>query len=147
MITPAPTGAINPTHARGTLAEVIAATATKPAFIVLQIPNSSYQLHLAPAGPISTPVGKRIVGIIRAEARRVDVVDTGGRYVEPVFGRPRRVQGAVIATNPTNATITVDAGIPITLKLLAPNQQPADFNAGDLVSCDVMEGATFTPTT
>ena len=93
MITPAPTSKINAAIARGTFAEAVAATATKPAFIKLNFPNTSYETHLIPAGPITAQPGKRILGKIHAKARRIDTVQTGGRYFEPVYGRPRRVQG------------------------------------------------------
>ena len=43
-----------------------------------------------------------------AEAKRIDVVTTGGRYVEPVYGRPRRVQGTVIAIE--DGAVVVNAG-------------------------------------
>jgi hypothetical protein len=145
MITPSPTTKIPPYLARGVLAANHAATATKPAFLVLEVPNTSYQLHLLPAAAVTTPVGKRLTGIIRADARRVDTVKSGGRYVEPVAGRPRRVQGAVIAKDSSANTITVAAGVPIVLRLTDPRQRADQFAEGDFVSCDVLDGATFTP--
>lgn len=144
MISPAPTSKIDPSLARGTLAEVVPATATKPAFIKMTVPNTSYELHLLPTGPIAAPVGKRLIGTVRAQARRVDVVQTGGRYIEPVYGRPRRVQGRVVSGDEATNTITVDAGVPIRVKLLDARQKAADFHAGEFVSFDVLDGATFT---
>jgi len=142
--------------ARGVLQEVIAATATKPGAIVLQLPTSSYQIHLRPSAPLESfaaGVGKRLVGTITVQALRVDVVKTGGgRFVEPVFGRPRRVQGSVLTTDPASGTITVNAGggaavdsgtLPIVIKLTDPRNKPADYQIGDLVCCDVFDGATF----
>ncbi len=143
MIQPSPTTRIDEHLARGILLENADATSTRPARLVIEFPNSSYQTHLIPDGPISAIVGKRIIGTIRVEARRIDRVDTGGRYLEPVMGRPRRVQGAVIATDPNAGTITVNAGIPIALAVSAPGQSADDFQIGDLVSCDVRDGATF----
>src|SRR5262245_7895790 len=97
MITPAPTSKIDPALARGTFVESVAATATKPAFVKIAFPNTNYEMHLLPAGPVNGEPGKRILGTIRAKARRIDVTETGGRFMEPVYGRPRRVQGTVIA--------------------------------------------------
>jgi hypothetical protein len=145
MITPSPTTKIAPYLARGVLAANHAATATKPAFLILTVPDTSYQLHLLPATPITSPLGKRAVGIIRADARRVDLVKSGGRYVEPVAGRPRRVQGAVLTKDASANTITVAAGVPIVLRLTDPRQRADQFAEGDFVSCDVLDGATFTP--
>lgn len=143
MIHPAPTSKIDPTLARGTLLGATPATATRPAHVTITFPNTSYEMHLLPGGPVAAPVGKRIIGTIRAKARRVDKVQTGGRYVEPVYGRPRRVQGSVIATNEGAKTIVVDAGIPIECSLTDERQKTGQFTVGDFVSFDVLDGATF----
>lgn len=145
MLHPAPTTPIAPTLARGTLAESHPATATRPAMVVIEFPNTNYELHLLPAAAITTQLGKRIVGEIHVAARRVDVVETGGKYVEPVIGRPRRVQGRVVAIDAATNTITVDAGMAVHLKLTDTRQQAEQFALGSLVSCDVLDGATFTP--
>jgi len=143
MIHPAPTDKIAPTLARGELSEVVAPTATKPGHIVIEFPNTSYRMHLLPAGPIATPIGKRIIGTIRATARRVDLVETGGKYVEPVYGHPRRVQGSVIGRDDRSRTLIVDAGMPIHCTMNDARQIPSQFEMGAVVSFDVMDGATF----
>lgn len=144
MIQPAPTSKIDPTLARGTFLGDSPATATRPAHVAITFPNTNYELHLLPASNVSAAPGKRIMGSIRAKARRVDKVQTGGRYVEPVFGRPRRVQGAIIAINAAARTITIDAGFPIECTLTDERQSPTTFAVGDFVSFDVLDGATFT---
>jgi hypothetical protein len=143
MITPSPTTTIDPVIARGTLAEIVSATATRPGYIKFAVPNTSYELHLIPTGaaPSADRVGKRLLGTIRAKARRIDIVETGGRYVEPVFGRPRRVQGTVIKA--VADTVVVDAGIPIHCTPTDARQAAAQFQPGQLVSFDVLDGATF----
>lgn len=143
MLHPAPTSRIAPTLARGELAEVVPPTATRPGHVVITFPNTSYQMHLVHAGTISTPVGKRIIGTIRATARRVDLVETGGKYVEPVYGRPRRVQGRVIGGDDHSRTLIVDAGMPIHCTMTDPRQIPSMFPEGSMVSFDVLDGATF----
>jgi hypothetical protein len=143
MIEPAPTSKIDPRTARGTLVEVVPATATRPGRIAMGFPNTNYELHLLPTGPIRTPEGKRLIGIIRARAKRIDVVETGGRFVEPVYGRPRRVQGAVVAAE--GNALVVDAGMPIHCEPTDPRQKAGDFQPGTLVAFDVLDGATFTP--
>jgi hypothetical protein len=145
MIQPAPTTRIDPALARGTLLEVVQPTATMHGFIKFTVPNSSYELHLIPTAPIVANVGKRLIGTIHASARRIDIVKTGGRYVEPVFGRPRRVQGAIVRVDPAANIIVVDAGLPIHITPTDPRQKAGDFEPGQLVSFDVFEGATFTP--
>ncbi|MFN0134091.1 MAG: hypothetical protein ACKVW3_16375, partial [Phycisphaerales bacterium] len=107
MIFPAPTTKIDPRLARGTFLGLEPATATRPEHVKLSFHNTSYELHLVATAPVAVPVGKKAIGSIRAKARRIDTVDTGGRYVEPVFGRPRRVQGVVIAAE--SGEVIVDA--------------------------------------
>ncbi|MFM9994181.1 MAG: hypothetical protein ACKVU4_00100 [Phycisphaerales bacterium] len=144
MITPAPTSKIGPKLARGVLAEVVAPTATKPGYIRMTFLNTNYELHLLATGPIHTPVGKRLIGTIHAKAKRIDTVDTGGRYVEPVYGRPRRVQGTVVAVE--GGEVVVDAGMPIHCTPTDARQQASGFAPGDFVSFDVLDGAEFRPT-
>ncbi len=141
MITPSPTTKIDPTLARGVLSEVVVATATKPAFVKVSFPNTSYEMHLLPVVSPQTEVGKRILGIVRAKARRIDNVQSGGKFVEPVSGRPRRVQGRVIAI--AGDSIVVDAGVPIHIFPTDPRQKASDFQAGMFVGFDVLDGATF----
>ena len=88
-------------------------------------------------------LGKRLICTIRAKARRIDVVQTGGRYVEPVYGRPRRVQGAVLAIDEGANTITIGAGVPIVVKPTDARQKAADFALGDFVTFGVLPGATI----
>lgn len=142
MIHPAPTTRIAPGLARGTLKEAVAATATKPAHVRLSFPNTSYILYLLPTGPVSVEPGDKVFGTISARARRVDVVPSGGQFVEPVIGRPRRVQGRVVAKE--GDKIVVDAGVPIHCLLTDGRQHVGDFHVGDMVSFDVLDGASFT---
>lgn len=145
MIHPAPTTPIAPHIARGELLEVLPALAARPACIVVAFPNTSYQVHLVPTAEITTPVGKRILGTVRARTRRVDAVGTGGKYVEPVFGKPRRVQGTVIAVDDAANTITVNVGFPMVCTLGDQRQRPSQFAPGQMVAFDLPEHPTFTP--
>ncbi|HLO40451.1 MAG TPA: hypothetical protein VK176_05455 [Phycisphaerales bacterium] len=142
MIEPSPTTKLAPNLTRGTLLENVPETATRAAYVVVRIPNTSYQLHLVPTTGLADRLGKKVIGTIRAQAKRVDTVGTGGRFVEPVAGRPRRVQGFVIATDAS--TITVDAGVPIICTLTDERQNPSQFKPGQFVGFDILDGATFT---
>jgi hypothetical protein len=143
MITPAPTTKMDPGLARGILGGARDATATRPAHLILTVPNTSYELQLVPVGSVRALPGKRIVGPIRAQAGRLDTVKTGGRYIEPVYGRPRRIQGAVVRTDSASNSVVIDAAVPIHCRLTDARQKAADFQPGQFVSCDVMDGATF----
>lgn len=144
MITPAPTSKIAPGLARGVLTEIVGATATNPGYLRFTVPNTNYDLHLRPTAPVSAQPGKRLIGVIHAKARRVDITETGGRFIEPVFGRPRRVQGTIVAVDPEANTITVNAGVPIVCELGDPRKRADAFSPGQFVGFDVLEGATFT---
>lgn len=122
--------------ATGVLAE------KSPEKLVLAVTGTDYRLHLVPAGGIDAGPNERVSGTIRAHARRVDVIAAGGRFIEPVFGRPRRVQGRIIAGDVRENTLTVLACVPVTVTLM-PNQKACSFAVGQQVSFDVEPGATF----
>ena len=142
MITPSPTTKIDPKLARAVLAAYTPASEDSKGFIKLKFTGTSYEIHLTPTGPIAAAVGKRVVGKICAEATRIDTVQTGGQYVEPVYGHPRRIQGRVIAVE--EGRVVVDAGMPIHCRPTDSRQKAADFEKGQFVSFDVLDGATFT---
>ena len=141
--------------ARATLEQIVPATATKPGYLVLALGGSNYQLHLRPLSPteaLATRLGKKVNGIITVQARRVDVVKTGGRFIEPLTGRPRRVQGTVLARDAAANTLTLNAAgaaavdgpsLPVVLKLTDPRQRADQFEIGVTVGCDVLDGGTF----
>lgn len=147
MIDPAPTTKIDPSLARGTLAEVHEATATNSAYLVVTFPNTDYRTHLRPfgndLGVFADKVGQKVIGRIRAEARRLDQVGAGGRYLEPTFGRPRRVQGMVRSVLGSENAVLVNAGVPVHLVVTAPGQTPGQFKEDDFLTCGVLDGATF----
>lgn len=145
MIHPHPTTKIDPHLARGVYGGVVPATPLEPEYVALRIPNTNYELHLVPTGPITAAPGKRLIGTIRAKARRMDSVGTGGKYIEPVVGRPRRVQGRVIAIDAERGEVLVDAGVPILATPTDARQAPTAFRVGQLVSFDALEGSTLEP--
>ncbi|QQS09897.1 MAG: hypothetical protein IPK69_04545 [Phycisphaerales bacterium] len=143
MITPSPTTKIDAGLARGVYEGMTSSVSGRPALLVFGVPNTSYQLHLVPKGEIRAAKGGRLIGTIHAQARRIDVVQTGGRFVEPVAGRPRRVQGVVVRVE--GGAVVVDAGTVIHCTPTDPRQVAEKFEAGQLVSFDVLAGATYVP--
>lgn len=115
-----------------------------PGFVVLTIPGTDYRLRLETTGTIGNAVGKRVLGVVRAQARRIDVVHTGGRYFEPLYGRPRRVQGTVerIDTNADTVSVRVHESV-VFVCTTNERQRAGEFTPGDLVSMDVEPGARF----
>ncbi|MGP1273707.1 MAG: hypothetical protein ACTS22_10275 [Phycisphaerales bacterium] len=116
--------------------------------IDLAVPGTDYRLTLVVGAPLNAQesglLGKKICGVIRAQAKRIDVVGTGGRYVEPVYGRPRRIQGVVVATDPNTDTVTVQAhdALPIVCRT-NELQHASDFKVGQFVTMGLAAGATF----
>lgn len=149
MLDPAPTTKLDPTLTRGTLAEVLQATATQPSFVVLTIPNTDYRLQLRPHADdlarFEGREGTKVVGIVRVPAKRLDICGAGGRFVEPCFGRPRRVQGMVRAVLKSENVVVVGAanGLSLHLTPTAPGQTAAQFAEGDFLTCGVLDGASF----
>lgn len=128
------------THATGVLVE------KGDGRIVLSLPHTDYRLHLAAdaaAGALAAAeLNGRIAGRIVAAAQRVDVVTTGGRYIEPLYGRPRRIQGTIVATDTKTNTITINCTVPVECRLM-PGQRAADFQPGQFVTCALERGARF----
>src|SRR5207249_3707350 len=86
--------------------------------ITLRAPGSNYRnSFLFNGDPTSLSAGQRVGGAILAPAWKVDNVDLGGNYVEPLYGRPRRMQGAILSINPTANELTVQVGYEVTVKL------------------------------
>lgn len=114
--------------------------------IILSLLETDYRLHLVVDQPVDAAVGSRITGRIFARAMRADHIQSGGRFIEPVFGRPRRLQGRIVAIDPMANTLTLRCACPITCELTA-DQRAADFRTGELVCFDVQAGARFEPLT
>ncbi len=112
--------------------------------IVLALPGTDYRLYLQVTGRLEAPLNRPIAGRIMARARRVDVIHRGGRYIEPLYGRPRRLQGTIVATDPHDNTITVKCGggCPFVCQLVA-GQQAINFDVGLFVGFDVEANASF----
>jgi len=113
-------------------------------WVQLKVPGSDYRLRLVPLEGRSYAVGDKLSGVIRAQALRMDVIPAGGRYIEPVQGRPRRVQGRVIGGSVSANEVYVKAGPSVVVTPMAP-QRAGDFAIGQMVSFDVREGSTIEP--
>ncbi|MBX2850730.1 MAG: hypothetical protein KTR15_03170 [Phycisphaeraceae bacterium] len=111
-------------------------------WLQVRMPGTDYRLRLVPAEGLSAAVGDKVQGIVRAQALRMDVIPAGGRYIEPVQGRPRRIQGRAIGGNVANNEVYIKAGPGVVVTPMAP-QRASDFSIGQMVSFDVRTGATI----
>lgn len=117
-------------------------------WIDFAVPGTELRLRLRVAAPLDVKPGQRIAGEIKAVARRVDIVGSGGRLIEPVYGRPRRIQGRIVGgRTDANAIVVLAAGVPIVATLASPGQRVAGFSRGQLAAFDVEPGARFEPRT
>lgn len=112
--------------------------------VVLALPETSWRVHLLLEAPLETPVGEEVIGTVHGQAMRVDVVRTGGRFIEPVYGRPRRVQGRIIGGDVNDNVIVVDCGVKLFAQL-NEHQKAGDFMTQQIVAFDVKSGSTFRP--
>ena len=112
--------------------------------IVFKPIGTSYELHLEGSGydgPMNTSVELNVT----LQARKLWTIPSGGNFIEPIFGKPRTIQGRVRAID--GQTLVVQAGIPLHVKLPSADSG-VDLNdgavtVGHMVNVMVMPGATL----
>jgi hypothetical protein len=114
--------------------------------IVFAPENTNYELRLEAAGPLDgAQVGVLTTAVIRISARKLWTVPSGGNFIEPIFGPPRKVQGRIRYLD--DDQMVVHAG---TTFLIAMPADPSAYDlvrgplsVGSLVNVSVLPGATF----
>lgn len=104
------------------------------------VPGTEYDLEAAPGASLGPPAaaGKRLSAALHVVARKVWPVTAGGRFVEPVYGRPRRLQGVVLGADEAHNALWVDAGgLKVVARLGHAGQRVADFAVSSLVTFSV----------
>lgn len=115
--------------------------------LTLKVSGTEYQLDLALSDSdpdVTTPIGKRIKGTIRAKALKVHPAQGGGLFIEPINGTPRIVAGSVLAVDEEAGAVLVDVGVPMWVEVSSKE----DFDTcavGTLVNFYVESGAVFSP--
>ncbi len=145
MLHPAPTTKIDPTLTRTT---IVAVCDEDSPCVCLSFANTNYKLCLDPGcciDQLRSMVGKTVLGTIHATARRIDAVGAGGRSIDPVAGRPRRVMGKIVGIDPRSNGLVVNVGPDMTVWLMvsAPGQHAKDFADVECITCDILPGASF----
>lgn len=122
--------------------------------VIVLIPGTEYRLWLRPeapgafSGPGSLPsalrdrIGRRVEGRISAAALRMHLASAGGRFIEPLDGMPRIVQGAILDVDTLTRRVLVDVGVPMWVTL-HPDQAITAFAPGELWNCYLESGSTF----
>jgi hypothetical protein len=111
---------------------------------VVSVPGTQYHLRLHPTAAVTTPVGRRLRGVIAGTAQKLHRAHAGGEFIEPSEGHPRIVQGRVRESDPAGNRLLVQAVVPMWITLSA-GQSARDFHAGDFVNFYMESGVTFAP--
>ena len=121
--------------------------------VVLGVHGTDYLIELTPTvtgdrfpKPRSTR-NRRIRGFIEGRALKMHRAEAGGRFIEPVHGHPRIVQGTVYEVDQPNDRLLMDVVVPmwITLDTTVTGQRASDFAPGDLLNFYLEPGTRFTP--
>lgn len=140
-----PASTADPTVIRVRVLEQHPAADDRPARAILALPDSDYQLQLALDQPLEPDAMGQVTGRVVVRAEKVASVSTGGRFIEPVFGPPRRFQGMVIESNATDNLLTLRAGggCPVKAALTHPGQNASQFPVGAMVAFNIQPPARF----
>ena len=103
--------------------------------VTLRAPPGNYRNRFQFDSPTPPALGSNVFGTIHAVARKMEAVSQGGNYVEPLFGRPRRMQGLVLAQRDEHNELVVRVGYDVTVRL-PPGQKASDFAVGSRVGWD-----------
>jgi len=120
-------------------------TEAKPDGVIFAPSNTTYLLQLQTATRYDGPLNELIGAFVRAKARKIYTVPSGGGFVAPIFGPPRIIQGRTLYVDDGN--IVIRAGLPIIVEI--PTDDDAiDLSVGPiavgaLVNAVVFPGASF----
>lgn len=112
----------------------------------VSVPGTSYVLTFDAgdgAAALRGLAGRVVQGRVEAQALRLHRAGGGGRFVEPLIGAPRIIQGLVRAIDQQGRRLLVETAVPMWLTL-AEGDRPEEFAEGDLVNCYVASGARWT---
>jgi hypothetical protein len=114
----------------------------------LGVPGTEYRLHLACEGDPSrlqpSAAARRLRGTIHGKALKLSKAHGGGKFIEPLWGHPRIVQGTVLDADAAGNRLLVDLAVPAWLTL-EPGQSASEFPRGTLVNMYLASGMTFRP--
>jgi hypothetical protein len=117
----------------------------KNLLVVFQPSDTNYQLHLQSARPYTGPIGQLIDARLRAKARKVYTVPSGGGFISPIFGSPRTLQGRALHVE--DRQIVIRAGVPIAVDLPQPESaidlDDGPIEVGAMINVAALPGMTF----
>jgi hypothetical protein len=122
-------------------------TSINGSVVVFNPTGTNYQIHLNVAEGSEVPAvdDRPVEGLIRATARKLWSVPTGGNFIEPIFGRPRIIQGRVKWLD--EQMLVIQAGTMFAVEMPVNNDAidlaNGPIETGALVNVTVMAGATI----
>ena len=116
-----------------------------PDALTLVKPQTDYAVRLLTEEPTGAAEGAKLRGEIRVLAARIDVIRTGGRFIEPVEGPPQRIAGRIVEIEERANRLAVDAGPFVVVCKPNQHQQAKQFRVDQMVTMGVRPGATFKP--
>lgn len=109
---------------------------------VFTVPGTQYQLSLDVTDDLSASIGQRVRGRVHGRALRMHRASAGGNFIEPLEGRPRIVQGTVLAVDPSSQEVILDLVVPVRVAMV--EDQPASgFATGEMVNFYMEPGTRF----
>jgi hypothetical protein len=114
--------------------------------VVFAPADTNYEMRLEARGSLEgARVGVILKGLIRAIPRKVWTVPSGGNFIDPIFGPPRRIQGRIRYLD--DQMMVIQCGAPI-IVALPPDPTIYDLPRGPLTvgvmaNVAVMPDATF----
>ena len=113
--------------------------------VVFNPANTSYEVKLTAAAGYAGPTAGRVDGLVRATARKLYTIASGGNFVAPIFGPPRILQGRVRYLDQT--TMVLSCGMPVIITLPASDSAfdlaNGGLAVGALVNVTLLPGASF----
>lgn len=106
------------------------------------VPGTQYRLHLAVDAGFDAETGRRVKGRVRGRALRMHRAGAGGNFIEPLQGRPRIVQGTVLAVDPAANEVILDLVVPVRVAM-HEGQSATAFSTGDVVNFYMEPGTRF----
>jgi hypothetical protein len=130
---------VNDFSARGKIISV------QDGMVVFAPANTNYKLHLQNKGDMDGKPAGMIEALLRVSGRKIWTVKSGGNFIEPIFGPPRKIQGRVRYLD--NEKMVVQTGAPFIVALPA---DPAAYDmchgmltVGDLVNVSLAPSGTI----
>ena len=113
--------------------------------VVFQPVGTNYEVKLGVGAGYAGPVAGRVDGWVRATARKLYTVTSGGNFVAPIFGPPRTLQGRVRYLDQTTMVLQCGLSVVVTLPTAdsAYDLAGGPLAHGALVNVALLPGATF----